>query len=226
MTATASCLGAAAGCSFGPTSAAAERPANAYSYVAEAVQPSVPIYSAPGGTVTRRLANPNEFHDRLALLATGRSGNWLKVLLPVRPNGSTGWVPLTSVQLSWDPWRVSVDLSAHRLTLYNVGRPVMHTKVGVGADSTPTPRGTFYLTSLLQPPDPHGGYGPFAFGLSGYSPVLKSFAGGPGQLGLHGTNASWSIGRSVTHGCIRVRNSVITMLAGRLPLGTPIVVTA
>jgi lipoprotein-anchoring transpeptidase ErfK/SrfK len=101
---------------------------------------------------------------------------------------------------------------------------MVHTTVAVGASSTPTPRGTFYVTSLLRQPDPTGGYGPYAFGLSGYSPVIKHFAGGPGQIGLHGTNASWSIGQSVTHGCIRVSNRVITMLAGKLPLGTPVVV--
>jgi lipoprotein-anchoring transpeptidase ErfK/SrfK len=84
----------------------------------------------------------------------------------------------------------------------------------------------FYLTALLRQPTRGGAYGPYAFGLSGFSPVLRHFAGGPGQLGLHGTNDPSSIGHSVTHGCIRVRNRVISMLAHRLPLGTPLVVTA
>jgi lipoprotein-anchoring transpeptidase ErfK/SrfK len=135
-------------------------------------------------------------------------------------------VPASTVQLTWDPYRIVVDLSSHRLTVLNVGRPVLRTPVGVGATATPTPRGTFYLTALLRPPDPAGAYGPFAFGLSGFSPVLKSFGGGPGEIGLHGTDDVSSIGRSVTHGCIRVHNGVITRLAGQLPLGTPVVVTA
>jgi lipoprotein-anchoring transpeptidase ErfK/SrfK len=176
--------------------------------------------------VLTQLRNPNAFNDRLVLLATGRDGDWLKVLLPIRPNGSSGWVPSSSVQLAWVPWRVTVDRSARRLTLSNAGHVVMTTPVAVGSTSTPTPLGTFYLTSLLRPPDPGGAYGPFAFGLSGYSPVLKRFAGGPGEIGLHGTDDPASIGRSVTHGCIRVSNRVITTLAGRLPLGTPVVVTA
>jgi lipoprotein-anchoring transpeptidase ErfK/SrfK len=82
----------------------------------------------------------------------------------------------------------------------------------------------FYLTALLRQPQPGSAYGPYAFGLSGFSPVLQHFAGGPGQLGLHGTNDPSSLGHSVTHGCIRVSNHVITMLAARLPLGTPIIV--
>jgi lipoprotein-anchoring transpeptidase ErfK/SrfK len=222
----AACVASASGCAFGAHDAAASAQRDNYAYVAEAVGSVLPVYEQPGGKVITTLSNPNVWHDRLALLATARSGDWLKVLLPIRPNGSTGWVQSSSVQLTWDPYRVVVDLSAHRLTLLNVGKPVLRTPVAVGSNATPTPRGTFYLTSLLRPRHPAGAYGPFAFGLSGFSPVLKSFAGGPGELGLHGTNDASSIGHSVTHGCIRVANGVITRLAGQLPLGTPVIVTA
>ena len=47
---------------------------------------------------------------------------------------------------------------------------------------------------------------------------------GDGLVGLHGTNAPGSIGRAVSHGCIRMSNSGITKLAGILPLGTPLFV--
>ncbi|HET6817371.1 MAG TPA: L,D-transpeptidase [Mycobacteriales bacterium] len=221
----AGCIATATGCAAGANPAASGQ-RDDYAYVAEAVGATLPVYARPGGPVITTLANPNVWHDRLALLATARSGDWLKVLLPIRPNGSTGWVPASSVQLTWDPYRLVVDLSAHRLTLLNVGKPVLRTPVAVGSHATPTPRGVFYLTSLLRPPDPAGAYGPYAFGLSGFSPVLKTFAGGPGEIGLHGTDDKASIGHSVTHGCIRVANAVITRLAGQLPLGTPVVVTA
>jgi len=52
--------------------------------------------------------------------------------------------------------------------------------------------------------------------------VLYSFGGGPGQIGIHGTNESSSIGHSRSHGCIRVSNRAINMLASQLPLGTPV----
>ena len=229
LAAAALCVVTASGCAIGanagPAAQAAAAPQN-YAYIAQAVGPSLPVYTVPGGKVLTRLANPNVWHDPLVLLATARSGDWLKVLLPIRPNGASGWIPTSSVQVSWDPYRVHVDISSHQLTLLNVGRPVFHAPVAVGAQSTPTPRGTFYLTALLRPPAQDGAYGPYAFGLSGYSPVLRSFAGGPGEIGLHGTDDPASIGHSVTHGCIRVHNNVITMLATRLPLGTPVVVTA
>jgi lipoprotein-anchoring transpeptidase ErfK/SrfK len=52
--------------------------------------------------------------------------------------------------------------------------------------------------------------------------VLFSFGGGPGQIGLHGTNAPRLLGRDVSHGCVRMRNQAITRLARMLPLGTPV----
>jgi lipoprotein-anchoring transpeptidase ErfK/SrfK len=54
--------------------------------------------------------------------------------------------------------------------------------------------------------------------------VLKRFAGGDGQVGIHGTNQPWLIGQSVSHGCIRVNNASIRRLARVLPLGTPVVI--
>ena len=164
------------GCALGAHDVSASPQRDNYAYIAEAVGPSLPVYQQPGGDVLSRLNNPNEWHDPLVLLATARSGDWIKVRMPVRPNGSTGWVAASSVRLTWDPYRIVVDISSHRLTLLNVGQPVMHAPVAVGAKDTPTPRGTFYLTALLQPPNPAGAYGPYAFGLSGYSPVLKTFA--------------------------------------------------
>ncbi len=89
-------------------------------------------------------------------------------------------------------------------------------------NNTPTPGGIYYLVELIQPPDPNGDYGPYAYGLSGYSNTLTSFNGGPGQLGIHGTDDPAGIGTQVSHGCIRMSNADITQLAKILPLGTPV----
>jgi lipoprotein-anchoring transpeptidase ErfK/SrfK len=55
--------------------------------------------------------------------------------------------------------------------------------------------------------------------------VYQEFAGGDGQVAIHGTNAPWLIGQAVSHGCIRMRNEAIARLARFLPLGTPVRVT-
>jgi lipoprotein-anchoring transpeptidase ErfK/SrfK len=99
------------------------------------------------------------------------------------------------------------------------------TEIAIGAPDTPTPTGSFYVTDLLDNENDNGAYGPFALGLSAHSDTLSEFAGGDGQIGMHGTNEPWSIGQSVSHGCVRVPNDVITQLATSLSLGTPVTIT-
>ena len=92
----------------------------------------------------------------------------------------------------------------------------------VGHSLSPTPTGRYFVVDTIAPPDPHGFYGPYALGLSAYSTVYTTFAGGNGQVGIHGTNQPSKIGTDVSHGCIRLDNATITRLAKRLPLGTPV----
>ncbi len=121
-----------------------------------------------------------------------------------------------------NPWRLEADLAEFTLKVFKDGQQVDTIKIGVAKSNTPTPGGVYYLTELIKTPNPNGDYGPYAYGLSGYSNALTSFNGGPGQLGLHGTNEPQLIGTQVSHGCIRMNNADITRLAGELPLGTPI----
>jgi lipoprotein-anchoring transpeptidase ErfK/SrfK len=74
---------------------------------------------------------------------------------------------------------------------------------------------------LFELPDPGTVYGPYAYGLSGFSDVLTSWKLG-GIIGLHGTNDPQSIGRRSSHGCIRLNNRDIRTLVKVLPIGTPI----
>ncbi len=67
-----------------------------------------------------------------------------------------------------------------------------------------------------------GPFGPYADPLSGFSEVLFDFAGGDGQFGIHGTNDASTLGGDVSHGCIRMSNVGITLLAGTLPAGVPV----
>jgi lipoprotein-anchoring transpeptidase ErfK/SrfK len=158
----------------------------------------------------------------LTFLVKERRRGWERVYLPVRPNGSTGWVRDRQVELASTTYRIDVNLSAHTVTVWNGMRMIQRERAGVGRSIVPTPAGTYYLVELLKQPNPNGVYGPYAFGLSAYSNVLYSFGGGPGQIGLHGTNQPWSLGTNASHGCIRISNAGITKLARILPLGTPV----
>lgn len=150
---------------------------------------------------------------------------WYEVLLPIRPNGSSGWVRASDVAVVGLRYRLEVHLDAFRIDLVDGEQIVESFPIGVGTDQTPTPGGTYYIKELLQPPDPNTIYGPYVFGLSGFSNVLQDWPGG-GVLGLHGNNDPTSIGAKVSHGCVRMRNEDISRLARLLPLGTPVIVSA
>jgi lipoprotein-anchoring transpeptidase ErfK/SrfK len=148
--------------------------------------------------------------------------DWVKVALPVRPNGSSGWVQMEQVSLKRTPYRLDIALGAHELKLYKDDELQQTYSIGVGTQETPTPGGTYYLRVLIKTTKPEGAYGPYAYGLNGFSQVLTDFAGGDGVIGLHGTNDPSTIGKDVSHGCIRLTNENITALAKILPLGTPV----
>jgi lipoprotein-anchoring transpeptidase ErfK/SrfK len=164
----------------------------------------------------------------LTMLVAEERPEWVQVHLPVRPNGTTGWVRAADVDLSTTDLRVEVRLAEHRLLLHRGDEVVLEVPVGVGRAEVPTPGGVYYVKELLEPPDPEGVYGSYAYGLSGYSPVLESFAGGAGVIGIHGTNQPESVGTDASHGCIRMRNEDVTRLVEEfgLPLGTPVEILA
>ncbi|TDD90392.1 L,D-transpeptidase [Actinomadura rubrisoli] len=176
------------------------------------------------GAAWRTLSSPNEMGATRVLLVDAKDGDWLKVLLPIRPNGSTGWVKASDVRLSSTTRRVEIDPKAFTFTVFDGDKVLRTGKVATGEGGTPTPAGRFYFTELVKPPNPNGDYGAYAFGLSGFSPTLKTFAGGPGQLAVHGTNKASALGSKVSHGCVRVGNDDITWMAKNLAIGTPVVV--
>jgi lipoprotein-anchoring transpeptidase ErfK/SrfK len=220
-----------------PTSAAPTTTVDpAVAKVAVAKQRSVEVFTSPvQPEPARTLDNPQpsgaapggEFV--LRMLVVEDRGDWLKVLLPIRPNGSNGWIRRSAVDVESHNYRAKVELGEHRLTVWKGNEILLQEPVGVGASGrTPTTRGLFYTIELYPViPSQRAAYGPWAFALSGFSEVLTSFGeGGTGVLGLHGTGDPSSIGRDVSNGCIRMSNTGITKLAETLPLGVPIEITA
>lgn len=201
-------------------SASAPTPAPSIGSAATATGASVAVYDKPDGVVVSTLSNPQAQGAPLTFLVVTTQGKWIQVQVPQRPNGSTGWVMANSVTLANLIYSLKVSVAAKTLSLYDNNVLVKTYPVATGTGGTPTPLGNFFLTELLAPTD--SGYGPYAFGLSAFSEVLSSFGGGPGQIGLHGTDDAASIGRASSHGCIRMSNDDITTLAKLLPLGTPI----
>lgn len=144
-----------------------------------------------------------------------------KVQLPVRPNGATGWVKTADVRLRSIRTRIAVDLSKRRITLFRDGRAVLVMTAVIGAPSTPTPTGRYYVNQRLRTANPTGDYGPGAVGISAFSPVLVNWPQG-GPIAIHGTNAPGMMGFAVSHGCLRVRNVDAHKLLRLAEEGTPV----
>jgi lipoprotein-anchoring transpeptidase ErfK/SrfK len=149
---------------------------------------------------------------------------WLEVMLPGRPNGSTGWIAKTGTHELVTGWRILVDLSARRVSVYRKGRRVRAFQAVVGKPSTPTPTGQFFVEETVQI-EPGEADGPFALALSARSNVLQEFEGGPGQIGIHGREGlGGTLGKAESHGCIRLATTSIDWLAARIGPGTPVTI--
>ncbi len=192
------------------------------SIVATAVVPLVQVFDEPDGTLTHEMPNPTPTNGPLVFLTTENEPDWHQVLLPVRPNGSLGWVRNSDVTLAAHNYRIKVDLGDFRLRVLERNVTIFDTVAGVAADNSPTPGGNYYLTELLAPTTPDTVYGSFAYGLSGFSETFETFNGGPGQLGIHGTNSPETLGTPVSAGCIRLHNDDVSRLVTYLPLGVPV----
>ncbi|MDA0163434.1 L,D-transpeptidase, partial [Solirubrobacter ginsenosidimutans] len=165
----------------------------------------------------------------VGLLVLQTRGAWLRVLLPDRPNGHDAWVKRARVRLVRTRWRVEIRLAARTLTLLRDGRPRRTFKAVVGAPGTPTPKGRFAIYETARQPDPHGFLGPFALHLTAHSDVLDDYGGGPGRVAIHGRSGSSladPLGSARSHGCVRVDNVAVRILARTLTSGVPVSVSS
>lgn len=158
---------------------------------------------------------------------TDAKGNrWLQVRLPGRPNNSTGWIRKARTRRSATSWHVLVDLSERRVTIFRRGRALRVFSAVIGTRSTPTPLGRYFVeeTVLLT-----GGQvgGPYALALSARSYVLQEFAGGPGQIAIHGVwNVGGTMGTAASHGCVRLDTAAISWIGERIGPGVPVTITS
>lgn len=188
----------------------------------------VPMWERPGSDEADFVLDarsPNGGHAPM-LIADARVDEddraWFEVYLPIRPNGSTGWVREEDVRLEERRERIEVDLSRRVLERYVDDELVARFRVGVGAPAYPTGTGTFYVWVKVPYDPPHPAYGVYALGLSGFSPVLSDWPG-EGRMAIHGTPDRGDRGRTVSHGCVRVWNPQMERLAD-VPLGTPVII--
>ncbi len=151
---------------------------------------------------------------------------WLRVRLPGRGLGwsshpQTGWISARNTQLFTTTWRIVVRLGARQVIVYH-GRARRIFPAIVGKPSTPTPAGEYFVEENVHL-GPYAVGGPYALATSDRSNVLQEFDGGPGQIALHGLhNVGGQLGTAESHGCIRLADSAIVWLAGRIGPGVQV----
>ncbi len=168
---------------------------------------------------------PDDTPNALTVLGTRTAGGqlWVKVRLPLLPNGTAGWVRRLSLG-AYQTVNTHLVVDRRRLlaTLYRNGRLIFTAPVGIGTDSWPTPPGEFTIRSELTR-YASSFYGPVAFGTTARSAVLTDWPGG-GFVGIHGTDEPQLVPGRISHGCVRMRNTDILRLAALMPIGTPLTI--
>jgi hypothetical protein len=203
-----------------------------------------PMDPGSPGTTTGRVLHPTRdlvvYQDRggrpMAKLPTlqvgsptwvpvvAEQGQWAQVLLPSRPNGSTGWVftgDSAAVESAHNPFAVTVRRDAFELDIVNGGRSVGTWKIGIGKPEFPTPAGrAFIIASIAETVTT---YSPIVLPLSFHSDSHETFGGGPGTVGIHTWPDNSFLGKADSDGCIRVTKEVLDKLV-ELPLGTVVTI--
>ncbi len=114
--------------------------------------------------------------------------------------------------------RIVVSIPDRKLAVLEEDKVVKVYATAVGAPVSPSPRGEFTIVNRLADPTwytkgrtvPPGKSNPLGTRWMGLS--VKGY-------GIHGTNAPGSIGRNVSHGCIRMRNRDVEELFELMAVG-------
>ena len=151
---------------------------------------------------------------------------WLRVMLPGRPNNRTGWIHAGVARTVPLRWRIRVDLSNRALAVFRDGHLVHRIRVVVGAAITPSPQGRFFVMERVRLGTSWSRRG-WALALSAFSNVLRHFDGGQGQVAIHAKGSlDGALGTAASHGCIRVADREAGWLVARIPRGTVVEIAA
>jgi hypothetical protein len=187
---------------------------------------TIDVYDGPDGAVIRTTGFWYGYPMTMPIVE--ESGQWLRIMLPERPNGSTGWVRADSVTRSTSAWRMVLKLSETRVRVYKDGFEVWSAPVGIGRDRTRTPTGSYFVAVIEKPGPP--GYGPIVLNLNAHSEDIESWHGsGDAITAFHGPFGAQELIRSgggkVSNGCIRMLTEDQLKMDG-ITLGTPVDIIA
>jgi lipoprotein-anchoring transpeptidase ErfK/SrfK len=209
-----------------PVSPSAPAPAPVPRFATARPAARVELREQPGGRALGRIGPWTEFGSPRIVSVVERRGNWLRVVVPERPNGATAWIPARGTELGGTDVAVVVDRSARILTVRRAGRKLLRITVGVGRPEHPTPLGRYAVTDKLLMEGPGSDYGCCALALTGHQPHLPQGWTGLDRLAVHGTNRPWTIGAASSLGCLHASDRDLRRLMRVVPLGAPVFVRA
>jgi lipoprotein-anchoring transpeptidase ErfK/SrfK len=178
-----------------------------------------------GGRLITKVSTKTVFGSAQTFWVERLSGSWLGVVSNLVGNNRVGWIPLSSATLSRVDWELKASLSKRELTVFHNGKPMEHYSIAVGAPAAPTPTGRFAVTDRLTTGDPAGPYGCCILAISAEAPhAIQDWSGG-NRIAIHSTPETDSIGKPVSHGCMRLSLAHGRWLLAHIPLGTPTLVS-
>ncbi len=201
----------------------------------EDVNGIVPIYDAPAGLPLRfRDGDVWSYTFRgnrlvVRVLQGSEGDEWALVELPVRPNGSRGWIRTENFNWSTVRHHVLIDVSDRLVALFDGDDLVTYTRAIVGKSTTPTPTLRGFIVEKLPNHSQQNAsavLGDWILMLSFFSEALDSFSGGLPRIALHGTHIPERVGEALSNGCIRIPNNIIEVIARTAPLGTVVNISA
>ena len=193
------------------------------------------VFSQPGKHIKLRLPTHAQWgggpHVLLVLDSRMYKGKaWLRVALPDRPNGSSGWIREDFVRLSTTRWRITINREAH--TRHRLPRRAQAAQLQ-GRDRQRRRRrrraGSTRSTRSSPQPDPKGFLGPWALHLTAFSDVLLQLRrrARAASRSTVATARAWPIRsarRRRTAACASTTSNILWM-ARVIPLGTPVLIT-
>lgn len=121
--------------------------------------------------------------------------------------------PCLTYQQSDKKVRIEIDLDKHALTVFEDDQLIRTFPVGIGKSGTHSPLGEWKVAQKAV------GWG------NGFGTRWMGLNVTWGIYGIHGTDKPWSVGRSESHGCIRMRNKDVEALYPMIPIGTTVRIT-
>jgi lipoprotein-anchoring transpeptidase ErfK/SrfK len=209
-----------------PTLVGRPRSGTAFEIVRVREHVRVDLESAPGGPVVAKLGDKTEFGSPASYSVVETKPGWLGVTSPELENGEVGWIARDPkrVDVYWTRYSLHADLDGRSLELRYGHKLVDRFEVTVGGPGTETPPGRYGITDGISF-DESPYYGCCALALSGHQTheLPAGWIGGD-RLAIHGTPGA--VGNAESLGCIRATDETMRFLFARIPLGTPVFVSA